>query len=180
MPAECFEDINEMLRYSHSLPYDPREWRESAATSSKKTHQKSRRNLCQVSDWMVINVDSLRDAAEVDRALCIEIERAEGMLENADDRDEDAAVFSRETLDRAVEFLKAQSAKLRKMYGSFAPVPHIGPGPDESVDLHWKRESWELLVNIPANPDRLATFYGDDYGAQKIKGSLDPRTINYG
>jgi hypothetical protein len=33
-------------------------------------------------------------------------------------------------------------------------------------------------VNIPASVDKLASFYGDNYGAQKIKGSVDLKTFN--
>jgi hypothetical protein len=115
----------------------------------------------------------------VDLPLLAKIEHAEKMLDQSSD-DEDAPGYSRTALNRARVFLTAQSAQLRKVYGVFAPVPDLGSGPNASIDLHWKRKDWELLVNIPASGNEPATFYGDNYGLQKIKGSFDPITFNHG
>jgi hypothetical protein len=87
-------------------------------------------------------------------------------------------VYSEETLDRAVAFMKAHIEWLWRTCGIKAPVPMIGNGPTQSVDLFWQRPSWKLLVNIPAAQDALATFYGDDYGPQKTKGTLDPKKLS--
>ena len=116
-----------------------------------------------------------------DRALSEELVRAESMLERPDeDSDEEAPGLSAEALLKAKNFLLAQSKQFRKICGHFPPAPRIGPGPNGSVDLYWKEKDWELLINIPAGSGRMATFYGDDYGAQKIKGSFDPSSFNYG
>ena len=69
---------------------------------------------------------------------------------------------------------------LWESWGMRLPVPRIGPGPEGSIDLHWKQPSWELLVNIPADANEMATFYGDNYGVQKIRGTLDPQKFNLG
>jgi hypothetical protein len=66
------------------------------------------------------------------------------------------------------------------LYQLQLPVPHIGAGPNGSIDLHWKRKNSELLVNIPADPNGLVTYYGDDYGAQKVKGTMNLSTFNLG
>lgn len=87
-------------------------------------------------------------------------------------------LYSKETLDRAVSFLQKHIEWVWKTCGSRAPIPMIGPGPHESVDLYWKQPSWKLLVNIPADKDASATFYGDDYGRQRTKGSLDPNELS--
>jgi len=116
-----------------------------------------------------------------DLALSEELVRAESTLEHLEDEgEEDDSGYSSETLLRAKTFLFGQSKQFRKICGYFPPAPRIGPGPNRSIDLYWKEKDWELLVNIPPESGRMATFYGDDFGAQKIKGSFDPNSFNYG
>jgi hypothetical protein len=110
-----------------------------------------------------------------------EVERAKEILNLRGDWDgEGGSEYSKDTFDRAVAFLTSHSEYLWTLCGLYPAVPHIGPGPEGSIDLHWKRSSWELLVNIPADPDAMASFYGDNFGPQKIKGSIDPKTVNLG
>jgi hypothetical protein len=110
-----------------------------------------------------------------------EIDRAREILELTDDWDgEGSPAYSQSTFDLAVAFLTSHSKYLWEHSCLHPPVPHIAPGPNGSIDLHWKRATWELLVNIPANTNEMAVFYGDNYGAQKIKGSIDPRQVNFG
>jgi len=130
-------------------------------------------------DWSTCGDEEAEEIQDSD--LRIEIQLAEEMVSRMEiEDDEDAPAFDRETLARAVGFLNAQSAEIRRMYGSFPPVPNIAPGPNMSVDLHWKTTNWELLVNIPASREKLATFYGDNYGTQRVKGSFDLTAFNYG
>jgi hypothetical protein len=119
---------------------------------------------------------------EEDRELKTEIEQAnDRLLKLANDWDEEASLgCSKDAFDRAVFFLTTHSAKGRDLCGSYPPAPKIGPGPDGSIDLHWRQKTWELLVNVPADPNQMAVFYGDDYGTAKIKGSFDPKTVNLG
>jgi hypothetical protein len=113
--------------------------------------------------------------------LKAEIEQAEALIESAGDLNgEGVQIYSRNTFDRAAAFLRLHSDLLLEQYRIYLPVPNIGPGPDGSIDIHWKYRSWELLVNIPANPDENAVFYGDNYGTQKIRGSVDPTVFNFG
>jgi hypothetical protein len=116
-----------------------------------------------------------------DIELKAEIDRAKKILELTDDWDgEGTAPYSKASLDRAINFLSAHSIKGYALCSYYPPAPKIGPGPNGSVDLHWKRKTWELLVNIPADDAQMAVFYGDDYGVSKIKGSFDPTTVNLG
>lgn len=118
---------------------------------------------------------------EEDLELKAEIEHAKTVLTLADDGDDEGgAAYSENTLARAVDFVAAHSAKGYDLCSSYPPAPKIGPGPDGSIDLHWKQKTWELLVNIPADDAQMAVFYGDDYGVAKIKGSFDPKTVNLG
>ncbi len=115
------------------------------------------------------------------KLLDAEIEQAKLLLGLGDDWDgEGSPGYSEATLDRAIAFLNAHTERLWDMYGIQPPIPSIGPGPEGSIDIHWKQPTWELLVNIPADPDKMAAFYGDNYGTQKIKGSLDPEYFNLG
>jgi len=112
--------------------------------------------------------------------LQTEIEKAKKILELTNDWDgQGAESYASDTFDRAITFLAAHSDFL-KQFGLALPVPHIGAGPNGSIDLHWKSASWELLVNVPADMTKMASFYGDNYGVQKIKGSVDPKTCNPG
>lgn len=84
------------------------------------------------------------------------------------------------TLDRAITFVRTHSSVFTEISGKDAPVPQINPAPEGSIDIHWKQASWELLVNIPAEVNQKAAFYGDDYGKGTIKGTLDVDRYNFG
>ena len=123
---------------------------------------------------------SSEHAEEQDTSLVAELARAESSLAAPEEEDEEALGFSSEALVRAKAFLLTQSKQFRKICGYFPPAPRIGPGPRGSVDLYWKEKDWELLINVPLESTKLATFYGDDYGSQKIKGSFAPSSFHYG
>lgn len=107
-----------------------------------------------------------------------EIERARTILDLEEDWDGEGTMpYARETFERAVSFA---SGLLRTMseHTSGVIVPVIGPGPDGSVDLHWKTRDLEMLVNITADPGSKASYYGDDYGDFTFEGTLDPGESN--
>jgi len=110
-----------------------------------------------------------------------EIELAKHILDLEDDWDgEGSPRYSVDTLERAARFIRTQCDWLWDLFGMVATVPRIGPGPNGGIDIHWKQPSWELLVNIPAENKQMATFYGDDYGVEVIRGSFDPAEPNRG
>jgi hypothetical protein len=110
-----------------------------------------------------------------------EIQKARLLLELDEDWDgEGSSGYSLATLNRAIRFVKTYAARLWSARGSEPPIPSIGPGPEGSIDIHWKQPSWELLVNIPADVNQMAAFYGDNYGTQKIKGRVNPEVFNLG
>jgi hypothetical protein len=95
--------------------------------------------------------------------------------------DEDGlALCSAETWERAMNFLAEQALWLFSARGRAMQIPDIWSGPDQSIDLHWETPSYELLINVRADPAQLAGFYGDDKGKLKIKGTLDPARFNEG
>jgi hypothetical protein len=115
------------------------------------------------------------------KLLEAEIAQAKLLMGLGDNWDgEGSPGYSEATLDRAVAFVNAHTERLWDMYLVQPPIPSIGPGPEGSIDIHWKQPTWELLVNIPADVDKMASFYGDNYRTQKIKGSLDPEYFNLG
>ena len=79
------------------------------------------------------------------------------------------------TLLRAVDLLVQGAIRLFAEDGVGVAVPDISPGPNGSIDLHWRRPGRELLLNVPAAPDEPAHYYGDDGdGAEAVEGALDP------
>jgi hypothetical protein len=123
--------------------------------------------------------DESPNPEHVARQLSAEMKRAKQVLELGYDWDgEGSEGYSEDTLNRAITFLNTHVKGLWDSYGRSSPIPKIGPGPDGSIDLHWSERSWELLVNIPVDPNAMATFYGDDYGAQKIRGTLYQTRFN--
>jgi len=103
------------------------------------------------------------------------IESSRSILELENDWDDQGSPkYSESTWRRACSFLIEQAIFSRRVLGAELPSPKVQPGPDASIDLHWKIERFELLVNIPNDSSKPATFYGDDYGALCIRGNLNP------
>jgi len=116
---------------------------------------------------------------DIYQGLKAEIEQAKRILDFEDDWDgEGSPGYSEDTFNRAVSFLTTYAEGVWESCGIPLPIPRIGPGPDGSIDLHWKLPSRELLVNIPADANEVPTFYGDNYGVLKNRGTLDPQKFN--
>jgi hypothetical protein len=92
-------------------------------------------------------------------------------LESTDDE----IVCNEETWSRAATLLSRISLYIFGQYREKIEVPRILPGPDGSIDIHWDELGYELLINIPADPKKSATFYGDNRRQSKFKGSFDPK-----
>lgn len=82
--------------------------------------------------------------------------------------DENGSPYTLEVLERAILFIEKHTPP---------DVPDIMPGPEGSIDVHWKTPKYELLVNIPDNPTAPNTYYGDNYGDFTIKGSFNSTEI---
>ncbi len=103
------------------------------------------------------------------------------ILELGEDWDgEGAKPYNADTWERTTQFVRQYATHAWKKVGVSIPAPRILPGPNGSIDIHWKSQTHELLVNIPENSEELASFYGDDFGLVKIKGSFKPSTLNAG
>jgi hypothetical protein len=94
--------------------------------------------------------------------------------------DQGSLGYSISTWKRMETFLRNHARTLEVEYGIAFPAPQILPGPMGSIDVHWKTEKFELLLNIPSDPNAEASFYGDDRGNIHIKGTLDTSKANAG
>ncbi len=120
-----------------------------------------------------------RHRTESPRLLVCRIAESRTLLQLKQDWDGAGSESIREeTWQRAVEFLRRQAELIRQRLEIEIDAPDILPGPDASIDLHWDREDFELLVNIPADPKQMAGFYGDDRGVIRQKGTFDPSRLN--
>ena len=109
------------------------------------------------------------------------IDESKSILDLKEDWDGEGALpYSREVWERAIQFVRRYALKSHERFGAIVSAPRILPGPNGSIDVHWKEEKFELLVNIPADPKIYASFYGDDYSAARIKGTFDPELENIG
>jgi hypothetical protein len=103
------------------------------------------------------------------------------ILDLEEDWDEQGSLgYSELIWGRATDFLVLIAEVAVDLYGRELPMPEILPGPDQSIDLHWKSEGFELLVNIPDDHEKAASFYGDNYGELSIKGTFKPEKPNRG
>jgi hypothetical protein len=101
------------------------------------------------------------------------IQRLRAELPSEADWDGDGSPgYSAQAIERAVG-LFCSLLRLGRRARVAVETPDFGPGPSGSIDLHWMGEAYELLINVPADPDSHPTFYGDNKGDIAIKGALD-------
>lgn len=81
--------------------------------------------------------------------------------------------YSKTTWERMKNFLLASAEALWLLDHRRLDAPKILPGPDGSIDIHWKSNQRELLINIAEEISELAHYYGDNKNGQIIKGTLN-------
>jgi len=114
---------------------------------------------------------SVRESIEKSRAIV-------GLIVEQDEQG--GIAYSEEVWRRAADFVAKNALWMWNHFDCAIDSPNILPGPSGSIDIHWDRPSYEMLINIPADPDAMATFYGDDRGQITIKGRFDSTKFNYG
>ena len=82
---------------------------------------------------------------------------------------EGSPAYQERTLEAAADFLYALVEKSETLE---ATKVRILPASEGSIDLHWKTELFELLVNF--RPDGAVSYYGDDYCENSIQGKTCP------
>lgn len=101
------------------------------------------------------------------------IEKSKYILELPDNWDDEGAKsYSKDTWIKAIEFISSYANYLLEEFGKLISTPKIYHGPDGSIDFHWKKDSYTLLLNIPK--DGLdATFYGETISGRGIEATIE-------
>jgi hypothetical protein len=103
--------------------------------------------------FLPAEINSLREA----------IEKSRYILELRDNWDDAGSIgYSESTWNRAQSFLMRNALKLWRAHKMRFDAPRILPGPEGSIDLHWKTADRELLINVPARARESIAYYGDD------------------
>lgn len=98
------------------------------------------------------------------------IEQSKYLLEFKDNWDDEGAKkYAPKTWIKATKFIGSYATWLLNIYNRVLATPKIYHGPEGSIDIYWKTEQYNFLINIPELGD-IATFYGDDYEKQGIEG----------
>ncbi len=107
------------------------------------------------------------------------IEESRHLLELGDDWDGEGGLgYAEETWSRAIRFLTDNVLRLQHLTQQSVIIPFIDPGPYGSIDIHWRTDKCELLINVPQESDKPLGFYGDNFGSSSIKGKLDTSENN--
>ncbi len=108
------------------------------------------------------------------------IEASRRILDLKPGWDGENAVPCAQAWHRATEYLRRQAQWAFERLGVVLDAPDLMPLADGSVDIHWDIGPCELLINVPSDTNRPASFYGDDRGSLNIKGTLATETCNEG
>ena len=145
-----------------SVPSEFESSNEEPADDPLEDHTRSHQNLWDfLSPLTVIRNPRLE---EIEQA----INRAkETILPIVNDWDgESTFSYAEETIDAAATFLRqlVQKTEIPEMM-----AVRISPSGQGSIDLHWRQEQFELLVNF-LDGGSGGTYYGDDYKGNSIQG----------
>ncbi|MCX6234784.1 MAG: hypothetical protein NT175_08680 [Bacteroidetes bacterium] len=94
--------------------------------------------------------------------------------------DEDSKGYSEKTYVNAINFFKRYAQWIWDERGVIIDTPNILPSNEGSIDLFWSKMEYDLLINIPAYPNNVARFYGDNKKDSKIEGEFPLNSYNQG
>jgi hypothetical protein len=101
------------------------------------------------------------------------VQKTRSLLDLPEDWDDNGAPrFSESHWKRISSFLVNAGTVILERRQAILAMPSVTPVPDGSIDLHWKTAEGELLINVPSE-NGVATFYGDNFGKRKIKGTME-------
>jgi|GEM_PF-3483912 len=115
----------------------------------------------------------------LDERIAEAIEASQRILALEDNWDEEGSIgYKKSTWDRATAFIRDTAISYWRVIGSWAVPPRILPGPEGSIDIHWKTANRELLINIPSDEKVPAGYYGSGGPQDTVKGKLDTSSQN--
>jgi hypothetical protein len=95
-------------------------------------------------------------------ALRHAIEKSRRIVGQVLEYDDETIVVSESTWNRAQKFLMKNALKLWRSHKICFDPPQIIAGPEGSIDLLWRTDNRELLINVPAGSEEPIGYYGDD------------------
>jgi hypothetical protein len=106
----------------------------------------------------------LEDAINSSKAiLSIETDPEEGISEP----------YASQTWESAIKLLRQMADLFWQATGEIIPTPLIGPAVQGSIDLFWELPNGlTLLINVPADASKGATFFGRRLQLSKVSGVL--------
>jgi hypothetical protein len=117
--------------------------------------------------------------AEVADSIVELVSAAKHILALQDNWDEEGSIgYTESTWTRATDFVSNLAVGYWNTHHSRFIPPRILPGPEGSIDIHWKAAGREVLINIPANDAIPAGYYGSGDAKESIKGKLDTSKSN--
>jgi hypothetical protein len=116
---------------------------------------------------------------QVDCVLAEAIHASRSILDLEGDWDEEGSHgYGETTWNRAAEFVKDAASAFHQRSGVWVDPPKISPGPEGSIDIHWKTSKRELLINIPDDSEEPVDYCGCGDSKGTIKGKLDTSLTN--
>lgn len=100
------------------------------------------------------------------------ISDAEWIVDLDDDWDEaGAAGYHVSVLDRARAVLEQMSQEASRALSDKLPMPDVNPAQEGSIDLFWRLEDRDLLMNVPVG-DESISFFGRREDGNTISGLI--------
>lgn len=122
---------------------------------------------------LLVSVSDLETITDPIQPILDAIEASRTLLELKDDWDEEGSPgYLERTWKRATEFLRNHARWLWEQHDTILETPRLAPGPHGSIDIYWRTEEAELLLNVPADPAQPLSCYGDSKSGFKVSGPL--------
>lgn len=141
-------------------------WQKRAAARPRTTAEVWRKSRGQrqsrPKDWQVPR-RPLADVAGV-------VEKSRGLTAAVDEGG--SPLCSIAAWERAAQFLTDHARWAWDTQGRRIELPEVLPGPEGSVDLHWRTPNCELLLNVPADSSKPIEYFGDDPQGNTTKGII--------
>jgi len=107
-----------------------------------------------------------------DQTLEEQVDKIISLKENWDG--EGAKPYKRETIDKAKRYIPIVNQELLAKKDLQLGDPEITPGPDGSIDMEWKTDNYELLVNVPEKSEPVSYYWYNKHNEKdELKGKLE-------